>query len=308
MTERIESSEAGARAAAQAVDVRIAIATAIEEALGGGPPVALATVTMSGAALAAPRGAKLLVRPDGSAEGGIAGGAVDEALREVARSQITTLPRITLQTLWVGAEGHITDRRSQAREGDAQVMVEIFEAPARLVIVGGGHIGLAIARIGEIAGFEIAVLDDREEFANRDRFPMAGEIMTGDLGTELDAIALDASCYVVLVSRGHKQDEEGLRHVVGRGAAYVGMIGSRRRTHTVLQHLLDEGFDRGALEAVHTPIGIDIGAETPEEIAVSILAEIILVRRGGSGRRMSATRAPLGSGGAQPTPDLGGES
>src|SRR5690606_23512921 len=99
--------------------------------------------------------------------------------------------------------------------------------------------------------------------------------------------------YVVLVSRGHKQDEDGLRHVVGRGAGYIGMIGSRRRTATVLQHLAEEGFDSATLEAVSTPVGIDLGAETPEEIALSILAEIVMLRRGGGGARMREQRASI---------------
>ena len=108
----------------------------------------------------------------------------------------------------------------------------------------------------------------------------------------------------MLVSRGHRVDEDALRHSVGRGAAYVGMIGSRRRTGTVLRHLLEEGFDSDALEAVSTPIGLDIGAETPEEIAVSILAEMIMIQRGGSGERMQTGRRPLLSGGPPADGDL----
>ncbi len=188
----------------------------------------------------------------------------------------------------------MTDRRHQAAEGDAQVMLQLFESPARLIVVGGGHIGLSLATIGELLGFRITVLDDREEFANRERFPMAEEVLAGDLGASLGGVELDGSSYVVLVSRGHQQDEQALRHAVGRGAAFVGMIGSRRRTITVLQHLLEEGFDREALEAVSTPIGIDLGAETPEEIALSILAEIVMRRRGGSGALMVSRRASLG--------------
>ena len=153
-----------------------------------------------------------------------------------------------------------------------------------------------LAQIGEIVGFEITVLDDREEFANRDRFPMAEQIIVAEPASGLDGLVLDGSSYLVMVSRGHLLDAEGLRHCVGREAAYVGMIGSRRRTQTVLQSLLDDGFDRDALDAVHTPVGIDIGAETPEEIAVSILAEMILVRRGGGGGRMAAQRPPLRDG------------
>ena len=276
------------------VDIRARITVEIEQALAGGATVAVATVMRAGERSEAPAGAKLLVRGDGSTLGTLDGGALDEAVREAALEQLQTVPRVAVQVLWANqADGATVERRSQASEGDTQVVVEAFEAPAKLVIVGGGHIGLALAQIGEIVGFEVSVLDDREEFANAERFPMAEHTYAGDLAAGLDAIALDGSSYVVLVSRGHKQDEEALRHSVGRGAAYVGMIGSRRRTHTVLEHLLDKGFDRDELEAVHTPIGIDIGAETPEEIALSILAEITLERRGGGGGRMSAQRPRL---------------
>jgi len=277
-------------------DVRFQIAAAIEQALGGGPAIAVATVTAGGDGSDRSTGARLLVRGDGSSLGAIDGGAIDDLVREAAREQLNTLPRVAVRTLWMSVARGVIDRRSQAAASDMQVMVEMFESPAKLVIVGGGHIGLVLAQIGEIAGFEITVLDDREEFANRDRFPMAVQIIVEEPASGLDSLSLDGSSYLVMVSRGHLLDAEALRHCVGCGAAYVGMIGSRRRTQIVLQSLLDDGFDRRALEAVHTPVGIDIGAETPEEIAVSILAEMILVRRGGGGGRMAAQRGPLRSG------------
>lgn len=273
--------------------LQVEIAAQIENALGGGSVIAVAVVTNSGEGFDTRAGARLLVREDGGTLGAIDGGEIDVLVREAAGVQLSTLPRVAVQTLWVREGPRLVERRSQSEPGDAQVMVEVFESPANLVIVGGGHIGLALAQIGEIAGFEITVLDDREEFANRDRFPMAEHVIAGDPGSTLEGLPLNGSSYVVMVSRGHLLDEQALRQCVGRGAAFVGMIGSRRRTHIVLQSLLADGFDREALEAVHTPIGIDIGAETPEEIAVSILAEIILERRGGMIGRMSEQRPPL---------------
>jgi xanthine dehydrogenase accessory factor len=264
---------------------------AVQAALEGGPAIAVATVTASGE-VGLPVGAKLLVRRDGSRLGAI-GAGFDDAIVAAALEQLTTLPRVSVQTLWVPREGALANRRSQASEGAATVMVELFEAPVRLLVVGGGHVGLAVATLGELCGMTVAVFDDREEFANRERFPMAEYVFSSDTAAALDAFDIGPSDYIVLVSRGHQMDELALRHVVERGAAYVGMIGSRRRTQTVLQHLRDEGLDARALDAVHTPIGIDIGAETPEEIAVSILAEVIMERRGGSGARMVNRRARL---------------
>lgn len=264
---------------------RSAITEAIQRALEGGVPVAVATVTSAGA-LGLPVGAKLLVRPQGEVLGGIAA-AADSVLVAAAIEQLRTLPRVLVQTLWLGADGTAAVRRSQASPEAATVMLELYEAPARLLIVGGGHVGLAVATVGELCGMEVSVFDDREEFANRERFPMAEHVFAGDTAAALDGLEVGSSDFIVLVSRGHQLDELALRHSVGRGAAYVGMIGSRRRTQTVIEHLRDAGVSAEALAAVRTPIGLDIGAETPEEIAVSILAEIIMVRRGGAGGLMS---------------------
>jgi xanthine dehydrogenase accessory factor len=272
---------------------RMRIIEAMEGALAGGPPVVVATVTEGGATAARP-GEKLLVREDGEALGAFSDEAVQRAAAEACREVFSAFPRVAVETLYVDAGGRATTRRHESRPGDAQVMLQFLESPARLIVVGAGHVGLALARMGEMLGFGVTVVDDREEFANRERFPMAEEVRCGDVGAELDTLPIDRTCYVVLVSRGHRQDEEALRRVVGRGAAYVGMIGSKRRTQTVLEHLLEGEYERPALEAVATPIGLDIGAETPEEIALSILAEIVMLRRGGTGRRMSADRAPLG--------------
>lgn len=272
----------------------LAIIEAIEAALAGGAPVVVATVVSGGTAGLAP-GAKLLVRGEGHTVGSLGDAEADEAISEVALAAFTAMPRVATET-WL-LDGHTaTDRPSQATEGAAEVMVQLFEAPARLVIVGAGHIGLALATIAELLGYETTVIDDRAEFANRERFPMAQQVIVDEAGTALDSLVLDASTSVVLVSRGHRQDEEALRHVVGRAAGYVGMIGSRRRTRTVLDHLAAEGYPAAALEAVSTPVGLDIGAETPAEIAMSILAEVTMVRRGGTGARMSRPTADAAGG------------
>jgi len=272
---------------------RMQIIEAIEAALAGGPLVVTATVTSAGDPPVATPGDKMLVGRDGHRLGTLGDAALDEAVHEVALGTFTEFPRIVMQTLYFGRDGRAVTRRSQAQAGDAEVMVQLFEAPARLIVIGAGHVGLAVATIGEFVGFDVAVLDDREEFANRERFPMAEQVIAGDTTEALDAMRFTPQDYVVLVSRGHKQDEDALRHVVGRGAGYIGMIGSRRRTATVIQHLAEEGFDMEALEAISTPVGLDLGAETPEEIALSILSEIVMLRRGGAGGRMREQRAPI---------------
>jgi xanthine dehydrogenase accessory factor len=239
-------------------------------------------------------GAKLLVRRDGKTLGSFGGAAFEAAVVEDCLAAINEFPRQPVQALYYQAEGARIHRLEARGGADAyEVMAEIIEAPVTLLIIGGGHIGLSLATIGEHVGFSVAVMDDREMYANTERFPMADRVMAGDFTKLLADFPIGANTYIVLVSRGHKQDETALRAVVNSGAGYVGMIGSKRRVSTVLRHLAEEGFDVEALERVYTPVGFDIGAETPEEIAVSIMAEIIAVRRGGSGRPMREGRPSI---------------
>ena len=268
------------------------IAAEVVRAARGGAPVAVATVVRAPDARASDAGqpamgAKLLVRADGSRLGALGGGVFEEAVAEDCRAALTRLPRIQADVRFYSHDGGSMASRSPE---SVEVMIEVTERPASLLIIGAGHIGQSLAVIGAHAGLVVTVLDDRESFANEERFPTAGRVICGDIVEELGRLAIDATTYVVLVSRGHKQDEAGLRAVVESDAAYVGMIGSKRRVGTVLTHLAREGYSREALERVYTPVGLDIGAETPEEIAVSIIAEIISVRRGGSGARLSELR------------------
>ncbi len=270
-----------------------------------GDPVVVATVITAPADAAAPPGTKLLVRSDGSRLGSLGGGDFESAVAEDCLAAMAQFPRTNNQSAYYRPDGSSIHRLEARGGADAyEIMVEIIEPPVSLLIIGGGHIGLSLATIAAHVGFSVAVLDDREDYANAERFPMADKTMFGEFEPHLRDFPMNQTTYVVLVSRGHKQDEEGLRLVVGRGARYVGMIGSKRRVATVLRHLAEEGLPIEALEAVYTPIGFDIGAETPEEIAVSIMAEIIAVRRQASGRPMRedrpkiGTREPEGSAGA----------
>ena len=265
------------------------IAHEVLRAAQGGQAVAVATVIRAPDGARPSLGDKLLVRADGTRLGSLTGGALEEAVVADCHAAITKLPRSLVESLFFQADGTRL-HRLEAGPGEFAVMIEVTERPATLLIVGAGHIGQSLATLGEHVGLSVAVLDDREAFANQERFPMAERVICGDLVEELGRFPIDSQTYIVLVSRGHKQDELGLRAVVESEAAYVGMIGSRRRVSTVLTHLAQTGASRDALERVHTPIGLDLGAETPEEIAVSIIAEIISVRRGGSGQRMSDAR------------------
>jgi xanthine dehydrogenase accessory factor len=268
-----------------------------------GPSVAVATVIAAPAEAIPPPGAKLLVRRDGSHLGNFGGADFERALIDDCLAAMNEFPRQPVQALYYRPEvGRVHRLEAKGGADTFEVMVEIVEAPVTLLIIGGGHIGLSLATIAEHVGFSVAVMDDRELYANAERFPMADFAKAGDFTEMIADFPIGLNTYIVMVSRGHKQDETALRAVVERGAGYVGMIGSKRRVATVLRHLAEEGHPVEVLERIYTPIGFDLGAETPEEIAVSIMAEIIAVRRGGSGRPMREGRPPIKIGAAEAQP------
>ena len=188
-------------------------------------------------------------------------------------------------------DGRAGSRAIEAGGRSCAVYLEPHRAPPELVIVGAGHIARPLCRVGAMLGFRVVVLDDRPEFATRERFPEAAEVRRAGFPEPFRGMEIGPGTHLVLVTRGHKYDFEALRDVLRRPRppAYVGMVGSRRRTRAALEQLVRDGFDRERLAAVHAPIGLDVGAETPEEIAVAIAAEIVLARRGGTGRPLRDT-------------------
>lgn len=244
----------------------------------GGEPVFLASVLEPGPTRLE-AGARMLVERTGQRIGSLGDALLDDAVAAFAPD---AFPKHVTQTLYVTPDG-LSERTVQ---GATAIYVEVVESKPVFLIVGGGHIGRSLAKLADFIDFHVVVLDDREEFANSERIPWADEILCEDYEAALDRYPINSGTYITLVTRGHKQDELSLRHCLGRGAAYLGMIGSKRRTGAVLQHLADEGFDRDELAKVRTPIGLNVGAETPEEIAISIMAEVIMFRRGGDGAVM----------------------
>lgn len=152
--------------------------------------------------------------------------------------------------------------------------------PEKLLILGGGHVGRALALAAQPLGFAVTVADDRPEFLVPERYPAGVATICGSYTEMVDRFPFDASTYVVIVTRGHRADLESLRAVLGRTWRYAGLIGSRRKVRLLTEQVLADGHDRTRVESVHTPIGLDIGAETPEELAVSIAGELVAVRRG----------------------------
>ena len=255
------------------------------EAASGGRPVLLATVLEPGPA-AIEQGARLLLEPDGARAGALGDPRLDQLVAERAPDAFR---RHAAETVYAGPDG----LSPRAIPGATAVYLEVIESKPVFLVVGAGHIGRALAKLADFLDYHVAVLDDREDFADPELLPEADEVICDDFEAALDRFPIDANTTVVMVTRGHKQDELSLRRCLGRGAGYVGMIGSKRRTAAVLDHLREEGFDPDELAAVRTPIGLAIGAETPEEIAISIMAEVVMLRRGGDGAPMYHRRGPL---------------
>jgi xanthine dehydrogenase accessory factor len=160
-----------------------------------------------------------------------------------------------------------------------QVFIEPIEATPVLCVLGAGHVAAPLARMAAACGFQVEVVDDRVEFANRERFPDARLLVSG-FREAASQLTLGPNTFAVVVTRAHSGDAEALESVLGQGLRYVGLLGSRAKAVHVLSALRERGVEGQEIAAVHTPIGLDIGARSPEEIAVSILAEMIAVRRG----------------------------
>jgi xanthine dehydrogenase accessory factor len=167
---------------------------------------------------------------------------------------------------------------SAGRETD--VLAEPVIADPALYIFGGGHVSTEIVPLAARVGFKVVVIDDREEYAGPDRFPQATKVQCRPFAGVLKKLDIDHTSYIVIVTRGHMHDKTILEQSLKTDAKYIGMIGSRRKRDMIYDKLLEEGFTQDDLERVCSPIGLDIGAETPEEIAVSIAAELIKVRAG----------------------------
>ncbi len=165
--------------------------------------------------------------------------------------------------------------------GSPRIFIDPIAGAQRLIIVGAGHIAQPLAAMGSMLGFHVTVIDDRHQFANRERFPTANDIIVKPFRHAIDALRLDKHCFLVSVTRGHAYDEEAVAAALRQPCGFVGMIGSRRRVRTTLDRLVEAGIARERTEDVHAPLGLDIGAETPEEIAAAIIAEIIRERRTG---------------------------
>lgn len=256
----------------EVVDAAAAAAAALAAARGGPALCVLLRVDGPDA------GRRLLAWEDGRTAGSLGAVALDAAAAQLAREAF--------------AEGGAHLRTIDGHD----LFVETFRAPETLIIVGAGHIAVPLAALGVQLGFEVTVLDDRDEFAREERFAEGVRVQLADFERDpLAGVRIDARTSIALVTRGHRWDFDCLQRLLRNDAEprYIGMIGSRRRARAALGALLEAGVARERLARVRAPIGLDIGAETPAEIALAIAAELVLARRGGTGEPLTTRERVL---------------
>jgi xanthine dehydrogenase accessory factor len=249
---------------------------AVVRALDEGARAALVTIVSTNGSTPQRVGAKMLVYDDGRTVGTIGGGCYENdaagKAREAIRLRRPQMVRYSLNDDLAAESGLICG-------GQMEVYIEPVEPAPHLYLLGAGHVSVEVARIAQLVGFRVHVVDDRDRFANADRFPGA-EVVVDDIADWLARTPLPAGAYAVVVTRGHRHDHTAMRQLVGRPLRYLGLIGSRAKVVRIFEALVGEGMPAESLTSVHAPIGLDIGAVSPAEIAVSIVAELVAVRSG----------------------------
>jgi xanthine dehydrogenase accessory factor len=249
-------------------------------------PAALCTVVKASGSTPRHAASKMLVYPDGRILGSVGGGELENRVIAEARAALDDgKPRLLEYNMTDPARGDVG-----VCGGQVEVFVEPILPPDMLVVIGGGHVGKAVAHLARWLGFRVAVSDDRAEFCTPESNPDADEFYACPIAELPLRLNITPQTCIVLTTRGNAVDVPGLPALLDTRAAYIGVIGSRRRWSLTVKELNEQGIPEEKLARVHSPIGIGIGAETPEEIAVSILAEVLMVRGGGSGKQMKEPR------------------
>ena len=238
-----------------------------------GEPFALATVTAHAGSSPRKSGAKMLLRDDGSCLGTVGGGRVEKETVAAARAALANGEPRTLEFV-------LTEEHGYACGGSMTVFVEPQGRRPLLVMFGAGHVGRAVTRLAHGCGFRVIVVDHRPDWAAAELLPGADRVICATVADSFRELQLDGETFVIIATPGHLHDFDAVRGCLGTGAGFIGLLGSRRKRETLLKTLAEEGFDEEQRSRVVTPVGLDIGGQTPEEIAVSIVAQLIAVRNG----------------------------
>jgi xanthine dehydrogenase accessory factor len=239
-----------------------------------GGQAALVTVTSTEGSTPREVGAKMLIRSDGSTIGTIGGGSLEDEVRRQAKMVIAE-GRPKVIHLDLTPSGPI----DMICGGIMDVFVEPIQRRSTLYILGGGHIALPLAKASKMVGFKVVVIEDRAEFGSAERFPEADVVLCQESQPAFASLEIDESSYIVIATRAHQGDEQALELALKTPARYIGLLASRKKRDTIFSHLLAKGIPQESLDRVHSPVGLEIKAETPEEIAISIAAEMIKKKR-----------------------------
>lgn len=249
----------------------------INEQIRKGNPVAFSIITKACGSSPRGEGTMMGVLRDGTIIGTIGGGAVENAIVEAS-----------IEAIEKQRSGRFTYTLNESNKnlnmicgGEIEVYIKVLMPRRKLLIVGGGHIALPLHFIANILGYDIVVFEDREEYCNSERFKLADELILGDIKENLKKYPIDNLCSIVIITRGHIHDLTALKTVIDTQANYIGMIGSKAKVRKSISQLLGEGFSKESLNKIYAPIGIDLGGERPEDIALGIMAEISLVVNNG---------------------------
>lgn len=261
---------------------------AVAAALSNGERSALVTIVRANGSTPQRVGAKMLVYADGRTVGTIGGGCYENDAAQKARSAID---RGTPELVRYDLNDDLAQETGLICGGQMDVFIEPVVTAPRVFIFGAGHVGYQVARLASLVGFQVHIVDDRAKFANAERFPDPISFAVEHIPSWIDAHPLPPDAYGVIVTRGHRDDLEALRGVARQPLKYLGLIGSKAKVARLYEALGEEGFGSDDLRRIHAPIGLDIGAITPEEIAVAIVAELIAVRYGKVGAVDSGAEA-----------------
>lgn len=242
---------------------------------------AVLTIVKSDGSVPRHENSKMIVFKSGGAYGTIGGGSLEKLSMDEALKAIEKGESKLLKVKSNNSSGMVCG-------GNAEVFIEVHKLKPQLILCGAGHVNKAISYIADTVGFDITVMDSRPEWANKQRFPEANNIIIDeDMGEALKEQSSNENTFFVIATWDHKWDEDALRSVLKKQHKYIGMIASRRKVEEIFSQLKSEGVDQSSLDSVFTPVGLDIKAETPEEIAISVMAEIIMVKNGTTGKSLS---------------------
>ena len=245
------------------------------EKIEQGEELAIATITKAEGSTPRSEGAMILVLANGKSYGTIGGGSIENRIIELC---IEAIDRGKSTSINIPLDQSGVD---MICGGQVDVFIDVYKNRPKLLIAGGGHVGQAIYNCASLLDFNIVIFDDRQEFVNDERFPLAYDLVHGNIKEKLENYSIDDNCYIVIVTRGHKYDEEVLEAVVNSDAKYIGAMGSKKKILEMRANLIKKGIREESLNRVYAPIGIKISNGSPEDIAFSILSEIQLVKTKG---------------------------